>query len=198
MNTSFQQVVYVLMLILAVMSASVVAQDRKQDHDELRAILNTATEALNSKNLDALAPLLHEKFSITTIDQKIFTSLADFKAYYASTFSSDKALLKSLTFNPTADELTVFVGENIGLSHGTSMDTYVFRDGETRTMGSRWTATLFKDNGKWKVLNVHLGTSLLDNPVVATLKGYLYKVGIGAGLVGLVFGFVLGRWGRRK
>ena len=125
-------------------------------------------------------------------------NLADFKAYYATTFTGDKAPLKSLTFNPTADELTTFVGENIGLSHGTSQDTYVFSDGETRTMTSRWTATVFKDNGKWKVLNVHLGTSLLDNPVVTALKGYLYKIGIGAALAGLVVGLLIGRLGRRK
>ena len=183
--------------IVIVMSATVIAQDRKQDHDELRAMLKTATDALNTKNIDALAPLLYEKFSITTVDQKLFTNLADFKTYYASTFSGANAPLKSLTFNPTADDLTAFVGENIGLTHGTSVDTYVFSDGESRTMGSRWTATVFKDNGKWKVLNIHLGTSILDNPVVAAMKSYLMKIGIGAGLIGLLLGFIVGRWRRR-
>ena len=183
--------------ILIVMSATVIAQDHKQDHDELRTMLKTATDALNTKNIDALAPLLYEKFSITTVDQKMFTNLADFKTYYASTFNGENAPLKSLTFNPTADDLTAFVGENIGLSHGTSMDTYVFSDGESRTMGSRWTATVFKENGKWKVLNIHLGTSILDNPVVAAMKSYVLKIGIGAGLIGLLLGFVVGRLKRR-
>jgi hypothetical protein len=197
MDTRLQQVVYAT-LLLALLSMATMAQERQPDHDELRAMLKTGTEALNSKNLDVLAPLLHEKFSITTVDQKLFTNLGAFKAYYATLFGGERAPLKSLTFNPTADELTVFVGDNIGLSHGTSSDTYVFSDGDTRTMSSRWTATVFKENGKWKILNLHLGTDPLANPVVTALKSYLYKIGLGAGLVGLVVGFVLGRLGRRR
>jgi len=183
--------------MLAVAIISVQAQDRKQDHDELRAMLKTVTEAMNSRNLDAIAPLFHDKFSITTVDQQVFTNLTDFKAYFNGLFAGDKALLKSINFNPTADELTAFIGEDIGLSHGASTDTYVFTDGDTRVMTSRWTVTLHKDGGKWKILNVHIGANLLDNPVLAALKSWLYKVGIGAGIAGLLLGFVLARLMRR-
>lgn len=176
-------------------TGSIAAQDRNRDHEELRAMLKAGTEALNSGNPDGLAPLLHSDFSITTVDQKLFTNLNDFKRYYEQMLSGP---VKSLTFNPTADELTVFVGENIGLSHGTSTDTFVFADGDTRTMNSRWTATVYKDNGSWKLLNLHIGTDLLDNPVVSALKSQLYKVGIGGGIAGLLIGFLIGWVIRRK
>jgi ketosteroid isomerase-like protein len=185
----------VCLVFLGAAIMSVQAQDRKADHDELRAMLRTATEAMNTRNINALAPLMHEKFSITTVDQRLFTNLNEFEAYFNGLFG---ATLKSATFNPTADALTEFVGENIGLSHGTSSDTFVFADGESRQMNSRWTATLYKDNGKWKVLNIHIGTDLLDNPVVGALKSLLYKIGIGAGLAGLVLGVILGRIMRKR
>lgn len=180
-----------LCFIMALVAASAQAEDRQQDHDELRQMLKTATDAMNSKNLDALAPLFYNKFSITTVDQKLFTNLADFKAYYEGLYSGDNAPLKSIMFKPEADALTEFVGDNIGLSHGTSTDTYTFSDGDTRVMTSRWTATVFKDSGKWKILNLHIGADLLANPVVSTLKSYVYKAGIGAGLGGLVLGFAV-------
>ena len=189
-----------LCFIMALVAASAQAEDRQQDHDELRQMLKTATDAMNSKNLDALAPLFYNKFSITTVDQKLFTNLADFKAYYEGLYSGDNAPLKSIMFKPEANALTEFIGDNIGLSHGTSTDTYTFSDGDTRVMTSRWTATVFKDNGKWKILNLHIGADLLANPVVATLKSYVYKAGIGAGLGGLIVGFALA-WmlrGRRR
>lgn len=167
------------------------AQEREQDHNELRALLRTATEAMNTGNFDALKPLFYSKFSITTVDQKLFTSIDDFKAYYDGLLKGDKAALKSVAFKPEADALTDFVGDNIGLSHGTSTDTYTFADGDVRTMASRWTATVYKDNGKWKILNLHLGVNLLDNPVVTALKGYTYKAGLGAGVGGLIIGFLV-------
>jgi ketosteroid isomerase-like protein len=172
-------------------SAASSSANREADHEELRALLRTAKEAVNAKNFDALKPLFHEKFSITTVDQKLYTNFDDFKAHFATLFNGANAPLKSITFNPEADALTEFVGDNLGLSHGTSTDTYVFADGDQRAMTSRWTATLIKDNGKWKILNLHIGANILDNPVTAAAKSYLYKVGAGAGLGGLLFGFIL-------
>ncbi len=167
------------------------AEERQQDHDELRALLRTATEAMNSKNFDALTPLFHGKCSITTVDQKLFTNVADFKTYCEGLSKGDKAVVKSIVFKPEADALTEFVGDNIGLSHGVSTDAYTFPDGDVRTMTSRWTATVIKDNGKWKILNLHIGTNFLDNPVVAALKGYVYKAGLGGGAGGLIVGFAV-------
>ena len=172
-------------------------QSREADHEALRALLRQATEAVNNKNFDALKPLFHDRFSVTTVDQKLFTSFADFKQYFADLFNGPNAPLKSIIFKPEADALTEFVGDNLGLSHGTSTDTYNFTDGDTRTMTSRWTATLIKDNGAWKILNLHIGTNLLDNPVTAAAKSYVYKAGIGAGLGGLLLGFLLA-WVMRR
>jgi len=167
------------------------AQDREPDHNQLRALLRAATEAMNAGNFDALKPLFYSQFSITTVDQKLFTSIDEFKAYYDGLLKGDKATLKSIAINPTADALTDFVGDNIGLSHGASNDTYTFTDGDVRTMASRWTATVYKDNGKWKILNLHLGVNLFDNPVVAAVKSYAYKAGLGAGAGGLIVGFLV-------
>jgi hypothetical protein len=167
------------------------AANPEQDHEQLRALLRTAKEAVNAKNFEALKPLFHEKFSITTVDQKVFTSFEDFKAHFANLLTGNNAPLKSITFNPEADALTEFVGDNIGLSHGTSTDTYAFTDGDTRTMSSRWTATLIRDSGKWKILNLHIGANILENPVTEAAKGYVYKVGLGAGIGGLLLGFII-------
>lgn len=175
--------------ITLLIAGSAFAEDREQDHEQLRAMLKTATEAMNSKNPDALAPLFHSKFSITTVDQNLFTSLSEFKAYYDGLYNGEQAPVKSIIFKPEADALTEFIGDNVGISHGFSKDTYIFSDGETREMTSRWTATVFKENGKWKIINLHIGTNLFDNPVVSSLKSYLYKAGIGAGIGGLIVGF---------
>jgi hypothetical protein len=192
------RIFFLLIALLVVSCSRAMAEVRNQDHEQLRALLRTATEAMNSGNFDALAPLFYERFSITTVDQRLFTNLADFKAYYEGLTTGPDAPLKSITIRPEADALTEFVGDNVGLSHGTSTDTYYFSDGDTRDMTSRWTATLYKDNGKWKILNVHIGANLFDNPVVSSLKSTIYKVGAVALAVGLLIGFVIARLMRKK
>ncbi|MEW6130790.1 MAG: nuclear transport factor 2 family protein [Acidobacteriota bacterium] len=174
------------------------APDREKDHEELRALLRNARETVNAQNFDALKPLFAEKFSITTVDQKLFTNFDDFKKEFAALFTGNQAPLKSINFNPEADALTEFVGDNVGLSHGTSTDTYNFSDGDTRIMKSRWTATVIKENGKWKILNLHIGANILDNPVTDAAKSYVSKVGIGAGLGGLLIGFLVAWFLRGK
>lgn len=190
--------IWFMALFLISVGTKASAQDRNADHDELRAMLKSVTEAMNTRNLDSIAPLFHSQFTITTVDQQIFTDLPSFKTYFSGLFSGERAVLKSVTFAPTADALTTFVGDNIGLSHGTSTDAYLFADGETRVMTSRWTATLYKENGKWRILNVHIGSNLFDNPVIGALKSWLYKIGAAAGIAGLILGVFLGRIFHRK
>ena len=198
MRKILNRIFFLLIALLVVSCSRALAEDRNQDHEQLRALLKSATEAMNSRNFDALAPLMYERFSITTVDQRHFTNMADFKAYYEGLMTGPNATLKSITIKPEADALTEFVGDNIGLSHGTSTDTYYFTDGDTREMTSRWTATLYKDGGTWKILNVHIGTNLLDNPVVSSVKGMIYKVGTAALAAGLLIGFVIARLMRKK
>ena len=180
-----------LCLLTLLLAPVALAEDREADHNELRTMLRTATEAMNAGNFDALRPLFYDKFSITTVDQQLFTNLDDFKAYYEGLLRGGNARLKSIAFHPEADALTEFVGDNIGLSHGTSTDTYTFTDGDVRTMISRWTATVYKDNGKWKIINLHIGANLLDNPVTAAAKGYVRKAAIIAAVGGLLVGFII-------
>ena len=128
---------FVLVCSITILIAGIAsAQERQQDHDELRAMLRSTTEAMNSKNFDALTPLFYGKCSITTVDQKLFTGVADFKAYYEGLYNGEHAVVRSIVFKPEADALTEFVCYNICLSHGTSADTYTFADGDVRTMAS--------------------------------------------------------------
>ena len=182
--------------LLGLNGASAFAQkteERHADHEELRGMLKTFTDAFNSRNFDSLAPLLADHFSIITADQKRFTDLAAFKTYFNGYFEGDKARVKSVVFNPTADELTTFLDADAGVSHGTSADTYTFTDGESRTMETRWSAVVVKAKGRWKLASLHMGVDVLDNPVLAAAKGLLYKVGAAALVAGLLLGFFLAK-----
>lgn len=169
------------------------SEERHEDHEVLRQVLRTVTHSLNSRDVDALGPVLHSKFAITSIDQQVFTDLPAFKNYFNHFFEGEKPVLKSIEFNPRADALTEFIGENVGLSHGISNDKYHFSNSKVKEMTTRWTATVIKEGNAWKLANLHLGVDFANNPLIETTKHSLYWVGGASLLIGLLLGFVVGK-----
>jgi ketosteroid isomerase-like protein len=199
---SFFRIVWLSGLItIGLLGASGVgAQDaRQQDHEELRTLLRVLAEAISARDFQTLAPVLDQDFSVTTVDQKRFASLDAFRAYWEGLFKGDRALVRKVTLKPTSDELTRFLAADVGLSSGTSEDTWEFTDGDVRVMKVRWTAVVRKVDGRWKLASAHVGTDLLDNPVLTAAKQALWKIGGGLGAAGLVVGAIVGLvLGRRR
>lgn len=173
------------------------AEERPQDHDALRALLIKGAEALNTGNIDMMAPLLHKQFTIITVDNQKFTQLAAFKSYWNGLLQGEGRLITKIEAKPVADELTQFLGNDVGVVHGTSADVYHFRDGDVRTMDTRWTAVVAKEDGIWKLVKLHSSVNLLNNPLLTATRQWSATIAaISAAvtlLLGLVVGLILGR-----
>jgi len=176
-------------LVLLTLAPTLFAQSPQDaDHEELRGMMRAATQALNARQVDALAPLMARRFVITTVDGRTFRDLASFKTYIDQLYGSK---VRSIEFRPEAAELTEFADADTGLSWGKSTDTYTFNDGDSRTMTSHWTAVVQKQDGRWKLAALHISANILDNPVVEAAKRYAWMAA-GAGLLaGLILGFAL-------
>ena len=176
--------------------ATATAEERHEDHEQLRALLKTITVALNTRQLESLAPYIYKTFVFTTPDQKVFTDLGSIQAHINSFFGPTG--LKELTFEPNADVLTSFIGQDGGLCYGTSKDTYKFNNGEVRVFNRRWTASLVKDKGQWKLVSLHSGMDILDNAYLDAVKRRLKNYMIFALGGGLIAGGFIGRLSARK
>lgn len=177
-----------LTLLLALTLSAQAPDPRAADHEELRALLRNGTQALNARQIDALAPLFARQFIITTVDGRTFRDLAGFKSYIDELYGTR---VEKIEFHPEAAELTQFVGADTGLSWGKSDDTYTFKGGDVRTMTSHWTATVTREDGRWKVAALHMSANILDNPVIAEAKKYVWIAAAVAFLLGLILGFAL-------
>jgi ketosteroid isomerase-like protein len=183
---------------LIIVATGVDAQEpRKEDHDQLRALMKRGADALTTRNIDSMAPYVTPGFTVITIDDKKLKGLAELKQYYNGLFEGSNALLKAIEVRPEADDLTQFLGDNTGVSYGVSNDRYTFRDGDVREMKSRWSAVMQKDGDVWKLVSVHFSGNLLQNPVLDAARGTVHKAALIAGVVmlvvGVVVGFLLGR-----
>jgi hypothetical protein len=176
---------------LLAVSAAAETEQEKKDHDELRALLKTFTQAFNSREIGPLEPYLHKNFAVTMINQDVVTKPGELTAYLDKQFTAPGSPLKDVKIQPEADILTEFYEGRIGVNRGSSTDTYVLKDGRSFTLKTRWSGAAIHEDGKWKVLTAHIGTNLLDNPVLDAVEGLKWIWGGAGAFLGLVAG-VLG------
>ena len=202
MEDSMCQAALFMMLVLvglAPISASA-QEDRHADHEALQEILKTSKEALNSKNFDLLKPILaKEHFTIITVDNQKFTSLEAFEKHWDMLLKGNDAVLEDIKIDPVADSATEFLTDNVGVVDGTSNETYHFKDGDVRTMQTRWTAVVKQEDGAWKIVKVHFSSNLLDNPVLNAAKQAAERYVLMAAIAGFAVGaLIMGFLRRRK
>jgi len=187
----------VLVLLAALPVTAAESEQDKKDHDELRALLATFTQAFNTRNLEPLLPHLHKDFSVTMVNQDVVTDPGGLKSYLDKQFSGPAALLTDVKIKPEPDIRTVFLEGRIGINRGGSIDTYTLKDGRVITLNTRWTGTAIKEDDKWKVLNAHIGLNILDNPILDAMEKMKWMWAGGGALSGLVLGVLIGRRRRR-
>jgi uncharacterized protein (TIGR02246 family) len=186
-------------LIVFVSAGMCAAQDpHAADHEALRALRNKVATAIDQQDAKTLATCLAKDFSFTTVNQKVATKPEQIQGIFDEFFKGPTSIIASLKTNPEADGLTRFLDDHTGIATGTSKDTYVLKSGKTVVLNERWSATVVKEGGEWKVASAHVGVDLLDNPLLAAAAGFWKLTALVALVGGLLVGFLAGRRTARK
>jgi len=154
------------------------------DHEELRALLHGVEQAMNSQKYTDLLPYFHQNLRVTMINQEVVTKPEGLDPYFKDWIGPGK-YVKSLNMKLTADDLTEFYGtgpSRFGVVRGAGTEDYDLTDGRRLEMKTRWTATVVKDNGKWRILTLHIGANFYKNPIVEQFQNATKTYAI-AGLV---------------
>jgi uncharacterized protein (TIGR02246 family) len=178
-------IVVTLLLVTRVVAAGESGANREADHAALRVLLANATQAINNQDLDALKSLFLRDFVFVAVDQTVLTSTAAIKGYYDRMLRQPDSPVSGFKMAPRAEILARYMDATTALCYGTSDDTYTLRrNGRRIHMRSRWTATVVKADGQWRIAMVHSGVNFLDNPVLASRnlswrRKCLLAIGIG-------------------
>ena len=169
-------------------------------HEALRGVLQGVEQAVNTQRYGDLAQYFDKDMRVTTIDQEVLTSRKDIVPYFEHWFGPG-GYLKSLHMTLTADAPTrLGPGKRFGTVTGSGLEQYGLADGRHFDMKTRWTATVVRDDdGKWRILTLHIGTNFLDNPILAKAESALVYFAAGGVAVGLVLGMlIMWLWRRRR
>jgi uncharacterized protein (TIGR02246 family) len=166
--------------------------NREADHAALRQLRDKMATAINNQDVNMMASGFAKQFAFTTVTQTILTNEAQVKSFFDQMFRSPQALVTSMKTEPKADIPTRFIDDNTGVCYGSTVDTYTLKSGDVVQMTNRWSATVVKEDGQWKVAMAHVGTDFLNNPVLNRVQSSLRNLAFGTGTAGLVIGFILG------
>ncbi len=183
-----------IMIVLFSCSPAVFAQDEADFsiHEELRELLRGLETAVNEERYGDLAPFFHEHLRVTTINQEVISSHAGIREYFDRWFGPD-GYLQKVDMTLEADSTTeLYGGKTFGVVRGTGIEKYILSDSRAYDMKTRWTATVQRgDDGKWRILTLHIGTNFLDNPILDEAEQSLLYFAGGGILAGIVLTLVL-------
>lgn len=170
-------------------------------HEELRGVLGGIQNAVNTEHYEQLAQYFDKNMKVTTSNQEVLSSHEDITKFFNFWFGPS-GFLKKVEMKLDADALTEFyANKTIGVVHGSGVENCYLSDSRFFPMKTRWTATVIKDeDGKWRILTLHIGINFLDNPVLSVAKESANYFGIIGGVAGLLIGLLIGFfvWRKRK
>ena len=175
-----KKLIFIVTLLFSVVSSAATDTGTAADHEQLRQLLKTAQEAVNTDRPELLEAHLHEDYVITVMNQEVVTKDWPLKQLFHEWFKKPDAVLKSLRTAPTASIKTNIYGGRFGFCYGTSADTFELNDGRSFTFDSKWTATMIKEGEQWKLLALHVGVDPIENPLI---DGYRSAFGFGGVMI---------------
>jgi uncharacterized protein (TIGR02246 family) len=160
-------------------------------HEELRTLRREIVEAVNKNNNDALLTHLDKNVVVTWMDGQVSRGPEGVREYIKKMTKGENRKVNSYKTEAEVDELTHLYGDT-GVATGHSRDQFVLTDGRDFAVNTRWTSTLVKKDGKWKIASFHASTDMFDNPVlhIAVRRTAMLAGGI-AGAAGLAIGLIV-------
>jgi ketosteroid isomerase-like protein len=165
-------------------------------HAELRAVKDRLVQAVNTKNSAALMAEVTPDVAFTAINNDSVVGIDKLKAYYDKMLTGSSRFLNDFSISAEADDLSRLYANNtvaVATGHADARLDLRAGSGMKYTLPLRWTATLSRSDGSWKLAAIHFSADLSDNPYLTALSSFWRWVAAAAGLAGLVIGYFVGR-----
>ncbi len=169
-----------------------VESSRQADREQLRQLRESLTEAVIAgdveKQIEYAVP------DVVTIWQnnQVARGHDGLRDLLSEIDSGDENIFQGYTERPSSDQVTILPGGNTAIAYGKSVPHYKWL-GLEFDLDNRWSATLLKTDGQWKLATYHVSGNIVDNPVLTAAKQTVYWA---AGIT-LVVGILLGAIGAK-
>jgi ketosteroid isomerase-like protein len=199
-----RKLAYLLLLSLTVLPLAAQAQATNPEpeaaiHDELRAVKQRLVDAVNKKDADALFAEMSPDIRFTAMNNDHVHGIKDGQAYFERMLKGADKFLNDLSMTSDVDDpATLYADNRVAVATGVSNTHFDIRGGLAFDVPLRWTATLERSSGKWKLAAIHFSADVASNPFLSAATVFWKWVAVGAAVIFLVVGFLIGRIRRKK
>lgn len=163
-------------------------------HNELRALRDGILKAVNAQDMDKLLADVHPDVVATWQDAEVNRKHEGVRAYYNKMLGPTNRIVSEMSTDVAIDEYAMLYGGDTAIAFGTLKQHFKLTVGKEFDLNSRFTATMVKDDGRWKIAAFHASTSAFDNPILSMEVSLARMIGGAVGAVcGLLVG-ILGAW----
>jgi uncharacterized protein (TIGR02246 family) len=167
--------------------------DRTGDRDSIAAIVRDLEDATNARDTQRICGLATEDVVMVSKNGDIIAGKRALASYLDRMIGATPAL-KEMHTHVQMDAPAILM-DRAAIAYGTSDDEYVFTSGLKLAITTRWSASLVKEDEKWRIARVHFSFDLFDNPL---LNGARYALGVGAAIAFLLGAIGAGLWLRYR
>ena len=162
-------------------------------HQELREVRDAMQNALNERQLDGLLEHVADNVVFTTMNGDRVIGKEGIRQYFMQMLEGPDAVVKNVTAKFEVESLSHLYHGDTAVAFGHSADRYELADGSAWTVNPQWSATLVRENNRWKIANFHYSVNMFDNPIINAQRKWLFGGGVAVTLLALGIGFVLGK-----
>ena len=166
-------------------------------HVELRAIREALTEALKKGDVDGQLTHVHKNVVATWQNNRVVRGHEGLQDFLKEMNAENQKVFRGYQVEPQPDELTILYGGDTGIVFGRSVPQYHYL-GMDFELENRWTATLVKEDGTWKIAAYHVSGNMVDNPVLSIAKRSAYWAGGVCLVIGVILGIISNAFLRRR
>lgn len=168
----------------------VAKQDIDPNHKQLRELREALTEAVIKGDVDKQLQFATDDVVTTWQNSKVVRGKKAHLEFLNEMAGKGGKAFKGFKEPPTVDDYSILYNDgNTAIAFGKSVPHYNYMNMDF-DLDNRWTATLVKQDGQWKLAAYHVSTNVLDNPVLNAAKRNLYLAGGIGGVVGLLVGVI--------
>ena len=188
---------FLVTVLFASATVSVNADVYEKDRQAMRTILTDIEKALNAQDFDAALKHIHKDAVITYYNAEVTKGHKEASAYYERMIKGASAVVKEFSTKGDVSAPAVIHG-NTAVAYGTTVENYKLAAGMEFTLNGRWSATLLKSAGQWKIVALHFSSNLFDNPLLNNAGRTTWIAGVFAFIIGALLMFVFVRLRSKK
>ena len=167
-------------------------------HNELRAVQRRLVEAVNKKDVDALFAELSPNVEFTAMNNDHVRGTGPGRAYFSRMLTGAEKFLNNMSMTSEADAIAeLYADKQVAIATGVSNTHFDIRGGLAFDVPLRWTATLERTSGNWKLAAVHFSADAGDNPLLTAATAFWKWAGLAFAGLGIIAGFLAARLLRR-